>query len=141
VQLATEYAAREGVSVDFRHGDVAAMPFAEDSFDAIVCEAAFKNFARPVAALDEMYRVLRPGGTATVHDMNRDATRAEIAEEVARMRLSGPNAFVTRTILGWLRRRAYAPAKFEEVAAASAFGGCTLRTEGVSLVVSLTKGS
>src|SRR5580700_8479563 len=44
VRIASENAAREGVDVDFQHGDAAAMPFAGDRFDFLVCRAAFKNF-------------------------------------------------------------------------------------------------
>src|SRR5262245_30839319 len=52
VRMATENAARAGVPVTFLHGDAAAMPFDPDSFDLIVCRAAFKNFTEPVGALD-----------------------------------------------------------------------------------------
>src|SRR5215471_12322329 len=54
VRLARENAARGGVEVFFQEGDVAAMPFAADTFDLVVCRAAFKNFGDPVGALREM---------------------------------------------------------------------------------------
>jgi ubiquinone/menaquinone biosynthesis C-methylase UbiE len=38
------------------------MPFPAESFDLILCRAAFKNFSRPVEAIDEMHRVLKPAG-------------------------------------------------------------------------------
>jgi len=44
VGIAGENATAAGVSVDFRLGDASAMPFADGSFDVIVCQAAFKNF-------------------------------------------------------------------------------------------------
>src|SRR5690242_12426992 len=59
VRIATENARRAGVAIDFRHGDVANMPFQAESCDFVVCVAAFKNFPDPVAALDEIHRVLR----------------------------------------------------------------------------------
>jgi len=43
-------------------GDATALPFADDSFDGVCCFAALHLFAEPFAALDEMTRVLRPGG-------------------------------------------------------------------------------
>jgi 2-polyprenyl-3-methyl-5-hydroxy-6-metoxy-1,4-benzoquinol methylase len=43
VDIATQHAQRAGVSAGFRLGDVADMPFASDSFDYVVCVAAFKN--------------------------------------------------------------------------------------------------
>src|SRR5262249_40845212 len=60
VRLASEHAARAGVEVVFRQGDAAALPFPSETFDFVVCRAAFKNFSDPVGALTEMHRVLRP---------------------------------------------------------------------------------
>ena len=44
VGLAQQLAERAGVAVDFRQGDVVAMPFDDGRFDLIICQAAFKNF-------------------------------------------------------------------------------------------------
>ena len=138
VEIATAKARAEGVTVDFRHGDVTAMPFEADRFDLIVCQAAFKNFREPVAALDEMHRVLRPGGTAVIQDLNAAATRAEIAAEVARMDLNPVNAAAVRFTLAWLRRRAHPAAEFNRLAEASTFGRCDISTEGVGVEVRLS---
>jgi ubiquinone/menaquinone biosynthesis C-methylase UbiE len=137
VDIAREGARQAGVSVDFRHGDVVRMPFQDGSFDLIVCQAAFKNFARPVDALDEMHRVLRAGGRAVIQDMSSDASSADIAEEVKRMELSAANAFFTRSTLAMLRRRAYSRAEFEKVVAQSAFRTGEVRIEGIGLEVRL----
>jgi ubiquinone/menaquinone biosynthesis C-methylase UbiE len=139
VEIARENARQAGVRVDFRQGDAATLPFPAESFDLVVCQAAFKNFARPASALDEMHRVLRRGGMAVIHDMRRDASGAEIDQEVERMRLGRLNAFMTKGALTMLRRRAYSPAQLERLAADSAFGACDLRTEGVGMEVRLTK--
>src|ERR1700730_11920508 len=71
VEIASENARRAGLSIDFRQGNAASLPFAPESFDLVVCQAAFKNFTQPVIALDEMHRVLRRGGTAVIQDMSR----------------------------------------------------------------------
>jgi ubiquinone/menaquinone biosynthesis C-methylase UbiE len=139
VRLATELAARTGVQVDFRHGDATAMPFPAAQFELIVCQAAFKNFARPVTALDEMYRVLRPGGHAVIQDMSAQASKAAIAAEVEAMGVGRLAAFTTRQILTGLRRRAYSPGQFNELAQRSTFGGATVSTEGIGLEVRLAK--
>ena len=137
VQIAAGNARQAGVDVDFRHGDASAMPFAADSFDLIVCQAAFKNFTEPVRALDEMYRVLRAGGTAVIQDLSSDASPTDIADEVKRMELSATNAFFTRSTLAMLRRRAHSPAEFERLVAQSAFRTGEIRPEGVGLEVRL----
>ena len=139
VAIVADNARAAGVTVDVRHGDVAAMPFASGSFDLVVCQAAFKNFTDPVRALDEMHRVLRPGGVAVIQDMNRGATTADIRAEVSGMRLGRLDSAMIRATLHGLRRRAYAPAAFETVAAASAFGRADTHANGITLEVRLAK--
>src|SRR5580692_5879441 len=57
VELARQNAMEAGVAVDFQQGNASEMPFAADSFDLLICRAAFKNFSEPVAAIREMKRV------------------------------------------------------------------------------------
>ncbi len=139
VTIAQENARRAGVRVDFQQGDVSRMPFADGSFDLIVCQAAFKNFSRPGKAIDEMYRVLRVGGMAVIQDMSADASKVDIDQEVRRMKLRRLNAFMTRRALAELRRRAYTTEQFARLAAASAFGGGEISTSGIGLEVRLHK--
>jgi ubiquinone/menaquinone biosynthesis C-methylase UbiE len=139
VQIAGQNARRAGVEVDFRNGDASRMPFEDGSFDLIVCQAAFKNFSQPARALDEMHRVLREGGTAVIQDMSREASWSAIGQEVKRMRLGRVNTLMTRVTLAVLRRRAYSRQRMNALAAASAFGACYIRTEGIGMDVQLRK--
>jgi ubiquinone/menaquinone biosynthesis C-methylase UbiE len=139
VEIASQNARQAAVRVDFRQGDAASLPFQAVSFDLVVCQAAFKNFARPGSALDEMHRVLRSGGTAVIQDMRRDASGADIDQEVRRLGLSRLNAFMTKRALTMLRRRAYSPAQFERLAADSAFRTCDIQTGGIGMEVRLIK--
>jgi ubiquinone/menaquinone biosynthesis C-methylase UbiE len=140
VRMATARAVEAGVKVDFRHGDAAAMPFAEESFDFIVCRAAFKNFADPLGALCEMHSVLAPGGEALIVDMRRDATDAAIADRVAAMRLSPLNSWMTGFIFRHtLRDRAYARGDFERMAAATPFRACRVNEDPLGMEVWLRK--
>lgn len=137
VEIARENGA--GLDVDFRQGDITQAPFAAESFDFLICQAAFKNFRQPVTALNEMHRVLRPGGFAVIHDLNHEATGADIDREVAGMNVGVVAGFTVRQTLGWLRRRAFKRAQFETLAAESAFGGCSVTADGVGLEVRLTR--
>jgi len=139
VELARERAAKAGLDIDFRLGDVSQLELPSGCFDLVVTQAAFKNFRRPLDALDEMHRVLRPGGTAVVQDMSREATGAEIRREVRGMDVHGLSALVTRWIFVGLRRRAYSPASFRALAAKSAFRSCEIRTGGIGFEARLVK--
>lgn len=139
VEIATGHAREAGLQVDFRHGDASAMPFAGASFDLIVCQAAFKNFLQPVRVLNEMHRVLRPGGLAVIDDMRHEATLRDIVAEVRGMEVGRVGEAVTTVILWGLRRRAKSVSEFFRLAEASAFGGCSIRTQGMGLEVRLQK--
>src|SRR5271154_6023978 len=82
VDIARRNAAAEGVNVRFELGNAAALPVEDASVDFVVCRAAFKNFTEPLKALQEMRRVLRPGGKALVIDMRRDASMLSIRQYV-----------------------------------------------------------
>jgi len=59
-------AARAAPGIVWREGDAANIPFAPESFDAVVSLFGLMMFADKVAALREMVRVLRPGGSLAV---------------------------------------------------------------------------
>ena len=139
VGIASENARKAGVNVDFQQSDASHMPFDDGSFDLIICQAAFKNFSQPDKVIDEMYRVLRDGGTAVIQDMWKNVSDATLREEVNAMQLSPVNAFMTRQTLGWLRQRAYTREQFERLATASAFGGCEIEMHGIGIEVRLKK--
>jgi len=139
VKIASQNARDAGVAADFHQGDAAVMPFEADTFDLVVCQAAFKNFVHPGSALSEMHRVLRGGGIAVIQDMSSDATHADIEREVQGMKLGRVSSFTTKGTLEMLKRRAYSAAKFQQLAAESPFKTCTITTEGIGLEVRLTK--
>ncbi|RBQ22189.1 class I SAM-dependent methyltransferase [Spongiactinospora rosea] len=139
VEIATDNARQAGVPIDFHRGDAADLPFADETFRLTVCVAAFKNFGSPVRALNEMHRVLGEGGTAVIQDMNREASNADIDEEVRGMDLGRVNSLMTKLPLRSLRRRAYSPADFQRLAAESTFGTCEVHTYGISAEVRLTR--
>ena len=66
------------MAVDFRQGNASHTPFADDTFDFLLCRAAFKNFSDPLGAVREMYRVLKKGGRAVIIDLRRDASRKSV---------------------------------------------------------------
>jgi ubiquinone/menaquinone biosynthesis C-methylase UbiE len=141
VELARANAAEAGVEVDFRRGDASAMPFVDDSFDVLTCSAAFKNFSEPHKALEEMYRVLRLGGTALVVDLHRDVPMSEIRKYFSDMGLGTVERWMTvATFRFMLLKRAYTRADFEQLLADIPFREKEIRIDdGVGLEVWLRK--
>ena len=140
VEMARENAKDAGVAVTFEQGNASDMPFGPDSFDFIVCRAAFKNFAEPVEALNEMHRVLKPGGKALILDLRPDASREAINTEVKQMGLSWFNSLVTRLIFRYLLvKRAYSKEEFRQMASETSFKTCEIQEDPMGLAVALTK--
>jgi demethylmenaquinone methyltransferase/2-methoxy-6-polyprenyl-1,4-benzoquinol methylase len=55
-----------GVDIPFVEADALALPFANASFDLVSCSFGFRNLANYESGLVEMFRVLKPGGTAAI---------------------------------------------------------------------------
>lgn len=118
IDIGRQNAAAAGVSIDFRHGNASDMPFAANSFDFVVCRAAFKNFTEPVKAITEMHRVLRPGGQGVVIDLRRDASMTEIANYVDGIEGNVLNGlFIKFTFRFMLLPRAYTVEQFRQMLA------------------------
>jgi ubiquinone/menaquinone biosynthesis C-methylase UbiE len=140
VEMAMANAKGAGVAVAFHHGDAAQMPFPPDSFDFIVCQAAFKNFSQPIQALGEMHRVLKPGGKALILDLRPDASADAINAEVKKMALDWFNSLITKLAFKyWLLKRAYSQEQFRQMASRTPFKTCEIQEEPIGLAVSLTK--
>ena len=140
VEMAKENAKQAGVNVFFRLGNASAMPFEDCSFDFVYCSAAFKNFSEPVQALNEVYRVLRPGGEALVLDLRKDASRDEIDRYVKQSGRSPIDAWMTTwTFRHMLLKRAYSRDEFLNMAKQTRFGACQIRASGIGLEVQFRK--
>ncbi len=142
VRIASDNARAEHVSIDFREGNAAALPYENESFDFVVCRAAFKNFTDPNGALDEIHRVLKPGGKASIFDLRNDASKEDIKVLVDGMRLSGLSSFWTKlTFRFFLLKNAHTRSALERMAGESRFGGGELLTSGVEFDLRLAKPS
>lgn len=80
-------AKRRHPALEFVAGDAQALPFGDEEFDAVTVSFGLRNVADPHAALDEMYRVLKPGGRVVITEFS-----------------TPPVAIVRATYSGYLRR-------------------------------------
>ena len=140
VEIASANATKAGMRVDFRQGNVSDMPFGDESFDFVFCRAAFKNFTEPKRALEEMYRVLEPGGQALIIDLRRDASKESITQTVDAMNVGAVNRVITKmTFRFMLLKRAYTKQEFEELIAETKFRALEIREDLTGLEIWLTK--
>lgn len=140
VEIAGQKAAEAGVQVNFRQGNASNMPFPDGSFDFLLCRAAFKNFGQPVRALQEMCRVLKPGGRGLIVDLKKDASLEDINREVDGMGLSAANRILTKlTFRFFLLNTAYTRLQFEYMLAQANFRSTNIREEGIGFEISMTK--
>ena len=58
--------------VDFRLGNVEEIPFPDQSLDLVISTASLHHWTEPVKVLNEIDRVLKPGGAYYVFDLRRD---------------------------------------------------------------------
>jgi len=87
-------------------GDATRLPFRDASFDAACCFAALHLFPEPFAAVDEMRRVLRPGGRiALMTSVRRELTLRPLKPVLERT--SGMRIFEGDEIVGALEQRGF----------------------------------
>lgn len=87
----------EGVAITWKQGDAAALPFAEDQFNVVVCQQGLQFVPDKARALAEMRRVAVPGGLvalAVFGTVNRfdgalaAALARHVSEEAAELSLA-----------------------------------------------------
>lgn len=71
IELSQENFTHRGLTGDFEVMDGENMSFADNSFDVIYCHTVFHFTHSPQKMVDEIQRVLKPGGTAILMTINR----------------------------------------------------------------------
>ncbi len=119
-------AAAGGISTDkvtLRQADAMALPFPDQSFDAVVCQFGVMFFPDKITGYKEAWRVLRPGGRLLFNVWDRigeNAFAEAVAHAVAQFFPNDPPDFMARTPHGYhdvdVMRREVLEAGFASVA-------------------------
>jgi demethylmenaquinone methyltransferase/2-methoxy-6-polyprenyl-1,4-benzoquinol methylase len=70
--------AGHGAAVRFEWGDALGLPYADGSFDAVTCGFGVRNFSERSRGLQELARVVRPGGRVVILEFTTP-TRAPLS--------------------------------------------------------------
>lgn len=113
LDFAREEAVKKGWAVDLRQGYGEAIPFADGSFDCVVCTFTLCSVTDQTRSLAELRRVLKPGGTFLYaeHGRSPDAGVARWQERVDPVwsRLFG-NCHLSRPVTAAIERAGFAAA-------------------------------
>jgi SAM-dependent methyltransferase len=141
-------AARERGAADEQSNPRGRLPAGQRLGDAVrrmllrfvLCRAAFKNFSQPLAAMNEMHRVLKPGGRALIIDLRSDTSLDEIDVYIKRSGLSWANSLIYKATFRYLLLpRAYSRQEFLGLASRSAFAGASIEADEIGYEVTLEK--
>jgi len=80
IERAARRAKQAGVSIRFKQSDVKQLPFANNELDAVLAECTFSLFRQQQQVLEEIRRVLKPGGKLAITDM---ATAGALPDDIA----------------------------------------------------------
>ena len=74
VEVGTELAKKNGLlNLTYRLGDIETVPLADKSVDLAILSQALHHAQHPQTAVNEAYRILRPGGQLLILDLNEHA--------------------------------------------------------------------
>ncbi len=116
-------------------GESCHIPYDDNVFDIVVSAASIHRWRKPIGGLNEIHRVLKPGGHALIYDIISDTPYQQLLEAARRFgRL--------RTALFWMRgfsESFYSRDGLGELAQSTAFGDSRISFSGILCRMTLFK--
>lgn len=144
----------QGMDVELRQGSINDAPYEDGFFDIVTCNASMSYWKGPVGCFNEIYRILKPGGSGVLFEPQKEIDLDEVRETIDR-NLADKSRFrrlVARSLnvlgLRWghtLGLRLYALDELRDLAQSSLFGvnhaldRVTLQNLPIFVRITLTK--
>ncbi|MEH1841105.1 MAG: methyltransferase domain-containing protein [Nostoc sp.] len=117
IRIAAENAVTQDIkNTNFLEANIYALPFLDNSFDAIFSHALFEHLQSPALALEELWRVLKPGGTIGLRSPDWGGflitpTTPQLDQAIAYLKWilqqNSGNPYVGRELSGLLRQAGF----------------------------------
>ncbi|MCE9669670.1 class I SAM-dependent methyltransferase [Myxococcus stipitatus] len=114
-------------------GDALALPFPEGRFDCVFSYGSLHEWSRPAVVLDQVHRVLRPGGRFCIIDLRRDLDRQALTFMRVNIDVEMRAGFMSSV------RSAYTLEELRALVEASALRGAAMRELELGLYLTGTK--
>jgi len=108
---------KELKTIDLQVGNIVKTEYPSDFFDCITSTGSFYNWDWPVAGLNEIYRILKPGKTAYIFESYKDYDKAILSIRL-KENLKGYNAvrkILSKHFLNRQLRMTYSLKEYEEI--------------------------
>jgi 2-polyprenyl-6-hydroxyphenyl methylase/3-demethylubiquinone-9 3-methyltransferase len=103
VRTAAEHAARQGLKIHYAIGTGESLPYADQSYDVVLCCDVLEHVRDLPAVISEVARVLRPGGVFCYDSFNRTIVSRiaviKVSQEWKRWAFLPPNLHVWRMFI------------------------------------------
>jgi SAM-dependent methyltransferase len=74
----------EGMHIDLRVGNIENTPYKNDFFDVVTCNSSMSYWKNPISCFDEIFRILKPGGSAHLFEPQKDIDLDKAIETINR---------------------------------------------------------
>lgn len=126
VEIAQQNAAQQAIAnVRFQVANIYQLPFPDNCFDAVFAHAVMEHLQQPLSALQELHRVLKPGGVIGLRSPDWGgfiiaAANPELEKAISYYKLlqqrNGGNPYVGRQLKSLLRQ-----AEFTQIEASASY--------------------
>jgi ubiquinone/menaquinone biosynthesis C-methylase UbiE len=79
-----------GVKVNLQCNNIKATSYESDHFDLVTCSGSFYLWDNPIESLEEIHRILKPGGSAYLYETHRDVDKQDLWRKMQK-NLKGDN--------------------------------------------------